>query len=131
MNKTNQKAIRITLGVILAFLALNAVGGGYYGMAGAENVPIEWLKGSPFKSYFIPSLILFLVIGGSSLIAAIMVFNNHPYAPKATLICAILVLIWIASQVAIIGYVSWMQPTTAIAGLIILLLTFFLPKNYA
>jgi hypothetical protein len=131
MNKTNLKAIRITLGVILAFLALNALGGGYYGMAGAENVPIEWLEGSPFKTYFIPSLLLSLIIGGSSIIAALMVFNNHSYAPKATFICATLVLIWITSQVAIIGYVSWMQPTTAIVGLIILLLTYFLPKNYA
>ena len=63
MNKTNHKGIRITLGVILALLALNALGGGYYGMAGAENVPLEWLEGSPFKTYFIPSLILFLIIG--------------------------------------------------------------------
>ena len=131
MNKTNHKGIRITLGVILALLALNALGGGYYGMAGAENVPLEWLEGSPFKTYFIPSLILFIIIGGSSIIAALMVFNNHPYAPKATFVCATLVLIWITSQVVIIGYVSWMQPTTAIVGLIILLLTYFLPKNYA
>ena len=31
-------------------------------------------------------------------------------------------LVWIGVQVAIIGYVSWMQPATAIGGLLILLL---------
>jgi hypothetical protein len=51
MIRSKEKVIRMTLGVILSLLALNALGGGYYGMAGAENVPLEWLEGSPFKSY--------------------------------------------------------------------------------
>ena len=34
----------------------------------------------------------------------------------------VIVLGWLAVQVAIIGYVSWMQPTTAIAGIMILAL---------
>ncbi len=128
---SKEMVIRMILGVILSLLALNALGGGYYGMAGAENVPLEWLEGSPFKSYFIPSLILFLVIGGSAIMASIMVFNNHQYAPKAAFISGILVLIWIATQMAIIGYVSWMQPTIVLVGIIIIFLTYLLPKNYA
>ena len=59
------KIIRIILGTLLAIIALNALGGGFYGMMGAKEIPIEWLKGSPFKSYFIPALFLFVVVGGS------------------------------------------------------------------
>ncbi len=49
---------RYVLGSLLAFVAANAVGGGFYGVSGAEGVPIEWLRGSPFTTYLVPSLIL-------------------------------------------------------------------------
>ncbi len=41
--------MRYALGALLAFAALNAFGGGYYAMSGAKDVPIDWLKGSPFE----------------------------------------------------------------------------------
>jgi len=59
MDKTDKNPIRYSLGALLIILAVNAFGGGYYGMAGAEGVPIEWLNGSPFPNYFIPGLFLF------------------------------------------------------------------------
>ena len=65
------------LGILLLFLALNAFGGGYYGMAGAKDVPVEWLEGSPFNNYFLPALILFVIVGGSSLTASLLVFRKH------------------------------------------------------
>jgi len=124
-----EKLIRYTLSFLLALLALNAFGGGYYGMTGAENIPVEWLKGSPFQNYIVPSLILFVCVGGSALIAAIAVFRKHRRARKAAFICGVITLLWLAVQVAIIGYVSWMQPTTAAVALIILLLTWQLPEH--
>lgn len=39
--KAHDKFIRYTLGFLLALLALNAFGGGYYGMAGAQHVPVQ------------------------------------------------------------------------------------------
>ena len=39
-------SIRTLLGALLAFGALNAFAGGYYGMSGAAGVPREWLAGS-------------------------------------------------------------------------------------
>lgn len=127
-NKLSERIIRYTLGFLLALLALNAFAGGYYGMAGAKTVPIEWLKGSPFRSYFIPGLILFICVGGSALIAAIAVFRRRHIARKAAFMCSIITLLWLSVQVAIIGYVSWMQPTTAIAAVIIFCLTWQLSK---
>jgi hypothetical protein len=41
------------------------------------------------------------------------------------------VLVWIAVQVGIIGYVSWMQPATAVGGLLILVLSRRLPSRGA
>jgi hypothetical protein len=120
--------VRYILGSLLLLVALNAFGGGYYGMAGAKDVPTIWLQNTPFKNYFIPSLILFLVVGGSALLAAFAVFRHHRNARLAALISGLIVLVWIAVQVAMIGYVSWMQPVTAIAGFFVLLLTWRLSK---
>lgn len=118
-----QNFVRYTLGSLLALVALNALGGGYYGMSGARGVPLEWLEGSPFKSYFIPGLALLILVGGSSLFASIAVFARFNFARPASFIYVILVFVWLTVQIFIIGYVSWMQPATAIISLIILLLT--------
>ena len=128
MKQNNNNKVRYALGILLFLVAINAFGGGYYGLAGAKNVPVEWLKGSPFTNYYIPSLILFFVVGVSALVAAILVIKKHHCAQKAAYITAIIILIWLAVQVSIIGYVSWMQPATALAALLVLLLTWLLPK---
>jgi hypothetical protein len=114
--------MRHVLGVLLALLAINAIGGGFYGIGGAEHVPREWLAGSPFHSYFIPSVFLLVVIGGGFLVASIAVFARARSARMLSLLAGILVLAWLVVQVAIIGYVSWMQPVTAIAGIVVLAL---------
>ncbi len=123
------KLIRYSLGIVLLLVAINALGGGYYGMAGAKDIPIEWLKGSPFRNYFHPSLILFIFVGGSSLTAAIAVFKRLSQAKFAAYLSGIIILVWISVQLLIIGCVSWMQPTIAVTGLIILFLTWLLPKH--
>jgi hypothetical protein len=121
-------AIRYSLGSLLAFGALNAIGGGYYGLSGAAGVPKEWLDGSPFSDYFIPSLILLVVVGGSFVVAAIVVFAGLRIARVAALAAGFVVLGWLAAQVAVLGYVSWMQPTTAVAGVLVLVLAWLLPN---
>ena len=98
-------------------------------MSGAKGVPTEWLEGSPFSGYFIPSLILFLVVGGSYLFAAVAVFTRIVVARRAAFASGAIVLAWLVVQVAMIGYVSWMQPATAIAGFFVLILAPLLPMG--
>jgi hypothetical protein len=119
---TKYSLVRYSLGTLLAIVALNAFGGGYYGMSGAENVPVEWLENSPFPNYFIPSLFLFVAVGGSCLGAAIMAFRGRESARRYAVISALIIFGWLTAQIAIIGYVSWMQPATSIAALLILIL---------
>jgi hypothetical protein len=120
--------IRILLGALLAFGALNAFAGGYYGLSGAEGVPREWLAGSLFNDYFVPSLILFVVVGGTLTLGAVMAFTKHHLARCGGFSAAAVLLAWIVVQIVIIGYVSWMQPATFAFGLVILLLTSMLPS---
>ena len=63
-----------------------------------------------------------IVVGGAFVISAIAVFMGLRIARRAALSAGVIVLGWLAVQMAIIGYVSWMQPTTAVAGLLIIVL---------
>lgn len=47
--------VRYSVGGLLPFGALNAFAGGYDGLSGVEGVPLEWLEGSLFTEYFVPS----------------------------------------------------------------------------
>ncbi|HEX4933463.1 MAG TPA: hypothetical protein VFV33_09805, partial [Gemmatimonadaceae bacterium] len=96
----------------------NAVGGGAYGLTGAEAIPRRWLEGSPFTSYVVPSLVLLIVVGGTQLVAAVVVARGAPVGRPASLAAAAILAGWIAVQVAVIGYVSWLQPAMAIAALL-------------
>lgn len=129
--RTSDVTLRGALGALLAFGALNAFGGGYYGLSGADGVPKEWLRGSPFTDYLIPSAILFVVVGGSLLAAAVAVFAAWRSARTLSLAAGLIVLTWLAVQIAIIGYVSWMQPITALAALVILALAVQLAASNA
>ena len=53
---------------MLSFGAVNAFAEGYYGLAGAKGVPLEWLEGSPFRNYGVPSLLL-LEVGPGQVLA--------------------------------------------------------------
>lgn len=42
--------------------------------------------------------------------------------------CGIILIVWLLVQLAIIGFVSWMQPVTAVAFILILFFTRQLPR---
>lgn len=119
--------VRWSLAALLATVAINAFAGGVYGMLGAQAVPRTWLAGTPFTSYFVPSVILFAIVGGSLAVAATGVFVGHRHARAWSLAAAAIVLGWITVQIAMIGLVSWLQPAIAIAGVAIAVLATALP----
>ncbi|MDP3453569.1 MAG: hypothetical protein Q8R90_11515, partial [Bacteroidales bacterium] len=77
----------------------------------------------------IPSLILFAFVGGSFLISSIACFANKKYCSTLSIGSVVVVFGWLTVQIIMIGYVSWMQPATAITGLVMLILALALPKN--
>ncbi len=119
--------LRRVLGALLAFGALCAFDGGFYGLTGAKGVPRQWLEGSPFRDYVIPSLILVGVVGGALLLAAVAVFARWPRARLLAVTAAAVLLVFLAVQLSILGYVSWMQPATAAYAGLLLTLGLLLP----
>jgi CBS domain containing-hemolysin-like protein len=115
--------------IISGLVGVSAFGGGIYGMSGAKGIPLELLEGSMFPNYFIPSLILFMIVGGFSLLSTIMILKGNKNARRITILTGVIILIWIVFQLNIIGYESWLQPFIAIAGISILLLSGKLPDS--
>jgi hypothetical protein len=106
------------LSVLQWLVALNAFGGGAFGLAGAPGLPREWLAGSGFSSYLIPSLVLIVAVGGLHALAAVHAWRGHPRAVLLGRVAALILVVWIVAQVAIIGYVSWLQPAMGATALL-------------
>jgi hypothetical protein len=114
MTRTRWSMIALTL-----LLGLNAVGGGLYGLTGAQGVDPAWLAGSPFSDYTIPSLFLLLIIGGGSFGTAVAWWRRSRFAPLLTLGLGLVVMTWIVTQVAIISLNSPLQPISFTAGAVL------------
>ena len=109
--------------VLEIVVAANAVGGGLYGLSGAESVPPEWLDGSPFETYLIPSLALLVVVGGTMAIAAAALVVHHHRAAELSIGAGIVLLVWLAIGMLIIP-LSWLQPTFLVVAILVIVLGF-------
>jgi hypothetical protein len=94
--------------VLEVLLSIGALGGGLILMIAPRGeimpLPLSALAGSPFDTYLVPGLILFGVLGLGPLVAARLVWLRHPLAPTAAFVVGGGLLIWVAVEVAIIGY---------------------------
>lgn len=107
---------------LLGFTGLNALGGGLYGLAGAPSVPRELLQGSPFSTFFVPSLVLLFIVGGSMFVALFFVLRRARKAGQVAALAGLILLGWVGVQVAMIGLQSFLQPVMASIGTAIALL---------
>jgi len=84
-------------------------------------LPLSVLKGSPWETYFAPGLILFCVLGLGPLVAAQLAWRRHPLAPIAALGVGVALLIWMAVEIAIVGYSNSppLQPFYLLLGAVI------------
>lgn len=89
-------------------LSVGALGGGAALILGPQGeilpLPLSALVGSPFASYLMPGLILFSVLGLGTIGAAFLVWRRDALAPLAAFITGVALLVWVAVQIAIIGY---------------------------
>lgn len=115
--------------VLEILLSVGALGGGFVLMIAPRGeimpLPLSALAGSPFETYLVPGLILFGVLGLGPLVAARLAWRRHPLAPTAALVVGAGLLIWVAVEVAIIGYSNEppLQAIYAILGVTIMLVS--------
>jgi hypothetical protein len=129
------------LTAVLVFLAMAALGGGaaLVGDPDGSGLGLDaaWLAGSPFVSYLVPGVILFVVfgLGSAALVYALwfkpavasLAFLNRVthehWAWGLTLLLGLAALVWIGVQYLIIQTFSPMQIVIVAVGLVIIMLT--------
>ena len=121
--------LRISIVTIASFITLTAIGGGLAILVGADEFPLEWLSGTPFKDYTIPALILIFIVGGSALItaiAAIRALTQHPIQSPAAAIAGLIMSGHIVVEVSILKQVppgpTWIEGVYFSLGCLLLLL---------
>ena len=124
--------------LLLTFLSLGALAGG--GMlilipdGSSLGMGANWLDGSPFASYLIPGLILFITAGLFPLLALVglvlkpdwkwanvlNIYSDRHWAWTYAIYSGIMVIIWITVQQVMTQY-FWLQPVMIFIGLGILI----------
>ncbi len=94
---------RITLIVLNTFLSITAVAGGVGLISGWITLPVEWLHGSPFRSYTIPGLVLLVVVGGGGLIATVTIWRRHELAALLSIVAGTIIMCFEVVEVLVVG----------------------------
>jgi hypothetical protein len=113
------KIVHIVIFVLEAFIALTAIVSGVAILTGGLQMPLELLRSTPFSDYTIPGLLLAIVVGGSSLVAATTVFIHREFVVLLSVAAGLIMAGWITVQVAMLGLVSWLQVLYFVLGVLI------------
>jgi len=143
MNDTAVKKRPLTAWLLIILMIFLAIGGIISGPmlflspnGDLMGMSTDVLEGSPFADYLIPGIILFVCNGVFPLLVAIGLiapkwkglsflnpFPAHQWPWTGAIAAGVILLIWIITETAMLGYVSFLQPVMAAWGAIILILT--------
>lgn len=113
--------------VYLLLIGLSAVVGGLNLLLNnGGGLPLELLANSPFTNYFWPGLILAIVVGGTHFLAAISLWIKHTYTQEVTAVAGLGLLIWIFTEVCMIGGTHWLQVLYFILGVVTVVISLVL-----
>jgi hypothetical protein len=110
MHRSMTRSILIALHAVLGVAAVVAGQAFVREPSGAAlGMSADWLKRSPFRSFRIPGLFLMLVIGGTNLLSAAVLWRRDHRSELVSLATGLLLVVWVAIQTAIIGFRHWSQ----------------------
>jgi hypothetical protein len=125
---------------LMLIIALGALGAGMMLIASPDGRFMSWttdMLNGTFPNYLIPGLVLFLFVGVFPVFASISLLklpawrwpdNLNPskklhWAWATSWAAGTIMLVWIAVETVLLGYMSFLQPLVAAVGLLIILLT--------
>lgn len=103
--------------------AVSAISGGLALMAGKTQLPGEYLTNTGFDSYYFPGVILFAVVGGSALIAAIARLKKLQNANLIAMLSGVIMMFWIVGEIVSIQHFEILQLIYFLSGLVIVVRT--------
>lgn len=94
--------VQVVTAVLTGFMALTAISGGAAMLTGLDRFPLEWLQGTPFKTYTIPAWLL-IFVGGGSLVATFAVFTLGKPGFLAVMVAGALMVGFIVCEVLLLN----------------------------
>ncbi len=85
------------------------------------GLPLWLLEHSPFESFLIPGIILFLFNGVSSIVVTVLVLRRNRHTPLLILYQGIVLVIWITVQLIMIRSTSYLHLIYGAVGLLLIL----------
>ena len=129
------KPLFATLSIsLLLIIGLGGIYGGYSLVSdptgGSLGLPATLYEEIPlFSNLFIPGLLLLFTLGLLPLVAAVGMIRFRPGKPekmgkmhwswKAALFSGILLILWIAIQILMIGFQTFLQPLFGVVGIVL------------
>ncbi|MGB4843039.1 MAG: hypothetical protein WBP16_01100 [Ferruginibacter sp.] len=111
----------ILASILLLFNGIGAVYGGWnliiHPDGSSIQLPMHWLKHTPFKNYFIPGIVLFTVNGLFSFFVFILLLLNNRYKGRLVMIEGILLTGWILVQVLLLQTIYFLHIILAVVGM--------------
>lgn len=104
--KITKENTLISLHTLVGF---SAVAGGLSLINNPRMMPVEWLDGTFFDNYFLPGVILFGVVGLSSVIAGLSMILKISGRYMASLMASLILIFWLTAEIAIIGEIHFLQ----------------------
>ncbi len=98
-----QRPLRFLLIALTLFLALSAVPGGISLLVGINAPPVEPLKGSVFSDFLLPGLALLVLVGGSAVVAAVLLLRKSRFAVVLAITTGLIVMSFEFVEVIAIG----------------------------
>lgn len=134
MNDQNSNGMRNTVKIILlVLLGVVASTSIFSGLAISLNPDGSMLQLDPtllrhtvFRDFFIPGLILLILVGGSSLAGALSIAFDHHSAHLWVLAAGIIIIGWIVGQVMLIRTYHGLQLVYLVMGMLIAGLSFLI-----
>ena len=130
LNKFTNK-LRITSIILLFITGLNALAAGYSFIVEPSGeglgINVGYLKYSPFSSFLIPGLILFIAIGMNSLVVAFIAILKKSYYSLIIQLQGCIITGWILIQVLMLRMFHTLHLIIFIIGISLILSGFLLP----
>lgn len=100
---TVPRALRVALLVVAWFNLVSAMAG-MIGLTvgGGMGLPLRWLDGTPFATYFWPGIILGVVVGGMQALAVIAQHRRYSLAWGLQAAAGLVMMIWIFVELAML-----------------------------
>ncbi len=95
--------LRLPVIFLAGCLALSAIPGGFTLLAGVYTPPVKLLEGTVFPTYFIPGLALLVVVGGTSLLAFVLLLRRNRLGPAVAGFAGAFVMVFEFVEVLAIG----------------------------